>query len=451
MPVHNPKTGGDFSGGTGMTVLERAKKARQASFLLASAALDVKNRALEAVAQALAGHKDEILRANAEDCRRSEEEHLPAPLIKRLKFDEQKLNQVIEGIRSLILLEDPVGRSFMARELEPGLELYRVSCPVGVAGIIFESRPDALVQISSLCLKSGNAVLLKGGSEAAGTNRILTEIIRKASCGAGLPEGWIQLLESREDVQEMFRMNEYIDLLIPRGSNKFVKYIMEHSSIPVLGHADGVCHIYIHEDADPARIIPVVLDAKTQYPAACNSVETLLVNKACARAVLPSVAQALLAEGVSLVGCEESRKILQNASIGEAHREDWETEYVDLKLSIKVVENLDEAVWHINTYGSGHTDAILTEDKSIAGSFMARVDGASVFWNCSTRFADGFRYGFGAEVGISTSKIHARGPVGMEGLMSYKYKLLGRGQVVADFVGGQRSFTHKTLEKSCPL
>ncbi|MDC7232085.1 MAG: glutamate-5-semialdehyde dehydrogenase [Spirochaetales bacterium] len=431
-----------------MTIVERAQEARKASFSLATTSSDTRNRALEAMAAALEARTDDIIRINNDDYERSVSENLPGPLLKRLKFDSDKISQVIEGIRSLIHMDDPVGECKMATELEPGLDLYRISCPIGVTGIIFESRPDALVQISSLCLKSGNAVLLKGGSEASGTNRILSSIIAEATEHAGIPAGWIQLVETRADVNEMFTLNEYIDLLIPRGSNSFVKYIMEHSSIPVLGHSDGICHIYIHEDADLDKINPIVIDSKTQYVAACNTVETLLVHKNRAAAVLPSLKRALDAAGVELCGCEETCRIID---IAPASDEDWATEYVDYKLSVRIVEGLADAVDHINRYGSGHTDAILTEDENTASAFMAKVDASSVFWNCSTRFSDGFRYGFGAEIGISTSKIHARGPVGMEGLMIYKYKLLGKGQTVASFSSGDKKFTHRKLDRNCPL
>ncbi len=400
------------------------------------------------MASALESNKDDIIRANQEDYERSVKENLAGPLLKRLKFDSEKISQVIEGVRSLISMPDPVGETLMATQLEPGLELYRISCPIGVTGIIFESRPDALVQISSLCLKSGNALLLKGGSEASETNRILTRIINESTVAAGLPYGWIQLVQTRDDVNEMFSMNEYIDLLIPRGSNAFVKYIMEHSSIPVLGHSDGICHIYIHEDADTAMVIPIVVDSKTQYVAACNTVETLLVHQDIASRVLPGLKKALEEQKVDLVGCDRCREIID---IVPATEIDWATEYVDYKLSIKIVNSLDEAIEHINYYGSGHTDAILTEAKKTASVFMSRVDASSVLWNCSTRFSDGFRYGFGAEIGISTSKIHARGPVGMEGLMIYKYKLLGSGQLVSQFSSGEKKFTHESLDDKCPL
>lgn len=431
-----------------MTIQDRAKAAKEASIHLAALDTDVKNKALEAIASRLEARKQEIIEANREDYNRSVNEQLEGPLLKRLSFEDAKITGVIDGIRSLVELKDPVGQTKLATQLDEGLDLYRISCPIGVIGIIFESRPDALVQISTLCLKSGNSVLLKGGSEAAKTNRILADIITEASIDAGLPEGWIQLVETRADVNEMFKLSDDIDLLIPRGSNAFVKYIMDNSNIPVLGHADGVCHIYVHDDADDTKIEPIIVDAKTQYVAACNTVETLLVNEKTAPDVLPKIQSALSDKGVELVGCEKTREFI---TIDEATSDDWRTEYVDYKLSIKIVSGLDEAISHINKYGSGHTDAILTENESTAKKFMALVDAANVFWNCSTRFSDGFRYGFGAEVGISTSKIHARGPVGLDGLMIYKYKLIGHGQTVTDFASQKSTFKHIPLNHNCPL
>ena len=430
-----------------MSIKKRAVEARKASLKLAALDGKVKNHALDSMAKALEDRKDEIIRANRDDYLRSEKENVPAPLLKRLKFEGDKISQVIEGILSLKNLEEPVGQTLLATELDKDLELYRISCPIGVVGIIFESRPDALVQISSLCLKSGNALLLKGGSEAAHTNRILSEIISKATAEAGIPEGWIQLVETRADVNEMFKLSEQIDLLIPRGSNAFVKYIMDNSSIPVLGHSDGICHIFIHSDADPAKVVPIVVDSKTQYVAACNTLETLLVHKDSV-SLLPAIRKALEEKNVELCGCEKTRNIIDIAPAGD---EDWATEYVDYKLSIKIVDSMDEAVDHINTYGSKHTDAILTENREEAAVFMDQVDASSVFWNCSTRFSDGFRYGFGAEIGISTSKIHARGPVGLEGLLIYKYKVLGNGQTVAMYSGREKTFKHNPLDRDCPL
>lgn len=419
-----------------------ALQAKKASILMQGVSTELKNRALERIAEALMERKAEILEANRQDMERSASENLAAPLLKRLKFDESKLTNVVEGIHSLMRLEDPVGKTLLARELDEGLRLYRVSVPIGVIGIIFESRPDALVQISTLCLKSGNAVLLKGGSEAMLTNRILAQVISDASVEAGMPEHWINLMESRKEINEMLALDEYIDLIIPRGSNAFVRYIMDHSRIPVLGHADGICHIYIDRDADADRAVDIVVDSKTQYVAVCNALETLLVHRDAAERVLPALKDALEAKSVEIRGCERTRSIIP---CREATEEDWKTEYLDYVLSIKIVDSLDEAIEHINTYGSGHTDAIVSQNEENIRRFLEYVDSANVFANCSTRFSDGFRYGFGAEVGISTNKIHARGPVGLDGLVTYKYKLLGDGHVVADYASGKRHFTHRDL------
>lgn len=425
-----------------MNMTEIATVAKSASILLAATKTEAKDRALAEIARALGDNGAKIVAANKEDLTAAEKNHLAAPLLKRLKFDREKIGQVVAGIESLIALEDPVGRTLAATELDAGLELFKVSCPIGVIGVVFESRPDALVQISTLCLKSGNAVLLKGGSEAARTNRVLTETIAEASEKGGLPEGWIQLLETREDVARMLALDEYIDLVIPRGSNEFVRYIMNNTDIPVLGHAEGICHVYVDGNADVQMAVNIVVDSKCQYVAVCNAAETLLVDSAIAGKFLPQVKAALKEKGVELRGCERTASIIE---VKPATQEDWSTEYLDSVLSIRVVNGLDEAIDHINRYGSKHTDAIVTVDREKAERFMALVDSANVFWNCSTRFSDGFRYGLGAEVGISTSKIHARGPVGLEGLVIYKWKLLGTGQTVADYSEGKKKFTHKNL------
>ncbi len=431
-----------------MTIRDKAKAAKSASFKLAALDSATKDAALELIALRLESRKDEIIAANREDCARSEKEQIAAPILKRLTFEDAKIADVVDGTRSLKNLSDPVGVTLLSTELDKGLDLYRVSCPIGVVGIIFESRPDALLQISTLCLKSGNAVLLKGGSEAALTNRILAEIIDAASKEAGVPEGWIQLVETRADVNEMFALNEEIDLLIPRGSNAFVKYIMDNSSIPVLGHADGVCHIYLHDDCDTDKVVPIVVDSKTQYVAACNTVENILVHESVASRELPRIKAALAEKNVEMVGCKKTCAII---NIPAATTEDWHTEYVDYKVAIKVVSGLDEAIAFINEHGSGHTDSILTESATTAKTFMALVDSACVFQNCSTRFSDGFRFGFGAEVGISTSKIHARGPVGLDGLLIYKYKLIGNGQTVSQYASKEKTYTHKPMNTVCPL
>ncbi|MBC8392661.1 MAG: glutamate-5-semialdehyde dehydrogenase [Deltaproteobacteria bacterium] len=434
------------TGADNMAISEIAALARQASTRLAAAKTEQKNRALEAICTALQENAQAIIAANEEDLIQAEKDSLAAPLLKRLKFDRDKINGVCEGIKSLIAIDDPVGKTLSTTELDEGLELYKVTCPIGVIGVIFESRPDALVQISTLCLKSGNAVLLKGGSEAARTNRILAETISKATAAVGIPDGWLGLLETRADVAEMLRLDDYIDLIIPRGSNEFVKHIMNNTSIPVLGHADGICHVYVDAEADVDMAVRVTVDSKCQYVAVCNAAETLLVHEAIAAAFLPKVKQALEAANTEIRGCEKTRAIID---IKEATEEDWNTEYLDYILSIRVVESLDAAIGHINTYGSGHTDAIVTRNRETAMAFMDLVDAGDVFWNCSTRFSDGFRYGLGAEVGISTNKIHARGPVGLEGLLIYKWRMIGSGQIVADYGGAKgKKFTHNKLNKA---
>ncbi|MFZ9034472.1 MAG: glutamate-5-semialdehyde dehydrogenase [Anaerohalosphaeraceae bacterium] len=429
-----------------MSIKETAAIARQASLRLAAATTEQKNKALKAVRAALLANADAVIAANAADMAQAKKDNLAAPLLKRLKFDQAKIDSVCEGIESLIRLDDPVGQTLTATELDAGLELYKVTCPIGVIGVIFESRPDALVQISTLCLKSGNAVLLKGGSEAMGTNRILAETISQAAVAAGLPDGWLGLLETRGDVAEMLNLDDDIDLIIPRGSNEFVKHIMTHSNIPVLGHADGICHVYIDADADIDMAVNIAVDSKCQYVAVCNAEETLLVHEAIAADILPKLKAALEAKDVEIRGCEKTQSMIDVNAATEA---DWKTEYLDYTLSIRVVDGLEAAIEHINTYGSGHTDAIVTANKETAMAFMDLVDAGDVFWNCSTRFSDGFRYGLGAEVGISTNKIHARGPVGLEGLLIYKWRMIGNGQIVADYGGPDgKKFTHKKLDKN---
>ena len=426
-----------------MSISEIAAAAKRASIQLAAVKTDIKNNALAEIAKALKQNTDEIISANKKDLAAAEKSKLAAPLLKRLKFDENKIADVVAGIESLIKLDDPVGKTLSATELDKGLELYKVSCPIGVIGVIFESRPDALVQISALCLKSGNAVLLKGGSEAQHTNKILADTIRGACEKAGIPKGWLGLMETRAEVTEILKMDEYIDLIIPRGSNEFVRYIMNNTNIPVLGHAEGICHVYVDGEADLEMAVNIVVDSKCQYVAVCNAAETLLVDEEIAKKFLPNIKAALEEKKVEIRGCEKARSIID---VNPTEEKDWSTEYLDLILSIKIVAGLDEAIEHINRYGSRHTDTIITADKEKAKKFMDLVDSANVFWNASTRFSDGFRYGLGAEVGISTNKIHARGPVGLEGLVIYKWKLLGSGQIVADYCGSDaKKFTHKKL------
>ncbi len=429
-----------------MSLLDRIIRAKKAAAGIGAAKGAEKNRALLAIRDGLLADRDKIFTANNRDLSAALENEVPTPLIKRLKFDDSKLQEVLTGIDVLASMEDPIGCTISSRELDANLELFQVTCAIGVVGVIFESRPDALVQISCLCLKSGNSVILKGGAEAAETNRALITTIARAAERTAIPDGWIQLAETREDVREMLALDGQIDLLVPRGSNEFVRYIMDNTNIPVLGHADGICHVYIHDDADVEQAVAVTVDSNTQYVAVCNAVETLLVHEYIAKTFLPKIKRSLESKGVTLRGCDRSLKII---AIEAATDEDWSTEYLDLVLSIKVVDSIEEAIRHINTYGSRHTDAIVTRNRQTAEEFMAYVDSANVFWNCSTRFADGYRYGLGAEVGISTSKIHARGPVGLEGLLTYKWKLFGDGQIAADYVGPEgKSFTHKPISGS---
>ena len=428
------------------TIKQTAQSARNASLQMAALPSEKKNRALEHIARALTKNSSLILAANALDMRNAKASQLSGPMQKRLLFDEKKLQDVVQGLYDMARLPDPVGRTTYQNQLDKGLELYRVTCPIGVIGIIFEARPDALVQISALCLKSSNAVLLKGGAEANETNRVLAKVIRDASLEEGIPEGWISLLMTRTDVMDLLKMDDEVDLIIPRGSNQFVQMIMNNTRIPVLGHADGVCHAYAHKDCDQDMAIRILLDSKAQYVAVCNAAETILIHRDIAPALLPRMKAAFDENRIQIFGCDRTC-----AMTGCEPVTDWHTEYLDYKVSVRIVDSLEDAVSHINQYGSGHTETIITENESAARTFMSLVDAGNVFWNCSTRFSDGFRYGFGAEVGVSTSKIHARGPVGLEGLVTYKYKLFGTGQIVGDYSSGKSSFLHLQTDKDCPF
>ena len=430
-----------------MNIREEAHKMKLTSPFLAATTEEQRNAALAAMAEALSAHKDEIFAANKIDLANAEKNNIQGAVIKRLKFDEGKLRSVIDGIHQLISLPDPIGRKQIMREMDEGLVLTRVSCPIGVIGVIFESRPDALVQIASLCIKSGNAVLLKGGREAYRTNNVLCDIVRVALSDNGFPADTAQLLETREDVASMLKEDTLIDRIIPRGSNAFVRYIMDNSNIPVLGHADGICHVYIDKDADPDMAVKIAVDSKTQNVSVCNAMETLLVHERIAAQFLPEMARRFNARGVRLLGDHETVQLIH---CEEATEKDWMTEYLDATLSIRIVPSIEEAIRHINHYGSHHTDCIVTENQVHAALFLQAVDSAGVYHNCSTRFADGYVYGFGAEVGIATGKIHARGPMGMEGLTSYKYKLLGHGQTMDQVVRGQITYTHRELHDICP-
>jgi glutamate-5-semialdehyde dehydrogenase len=425
------------------TVKEIAAYAKTQSYELASLPEEIRNAALANIAEALTAKQSEIFAANETDLAEAIRAGLAEPVVKRLKFDEHKLADVISGIRDLISLRDPVGKLLSRRQIDTNLILEQVTCPIGVIGVIFESRPDALVQIASLCVKSANCALLKGGSEAANTNRALFDIIYKAGVEAGMPDGFISLITTRAEISEMLKCHEYIDLIIPRGSNEFVRYIMDNSDIAVMGHSDGICHIYVDKAADLAKAVPIIRDSKIQYAAACNAVETVLVHADVADVLLPALADALKEVGVIVRGTPRVVDIIAGAE--PATDEDFLTEYLDFIVSIKTVDSIDEAISHINRFGSHHTDCIITEDDDAAERFMSRVDSAGVYMNCSTRFADGYRYGLGAEVGISTGKLHARGPVGLDGLQTYKYRLFGNGQIVADYAEGRSSFHFKEL------
>ena len=428
------------------SISKQAELAKEASIKLAVLSTKIKNRALLAIADALKRNQKHILDTNKKDIEEAKKSNLNEVLIKRLMLDEHKIDEMVQEVKSVVKLEDPVGKILSQVELDNGLMLYQVTCPIGVIGAIFESRPDVVTQISALCLKSGNAVILKGGSEAKNSNKVLVNIISKTAENSGLPKGAIQLLETREEVSQMLKLSDYINLIIPRGSNKFVKYVQEHTKIPVLGHSEGICNVFVDKDADIKKAIDICFDAKCQYPAVCNAMETMLVHKDIAKKFLPFMIDKFKKAKVEIRGDDKTRKIVNN--IKKTTEKDWATEYNDLILSVKIVDDLNEAINHINKYGSKHTDAIVTENKKNADIFMNLVDSASVMWNASTRFADGFRYGKGAEVGISTAKIHSRGPVGLEGLVIYKYKLIGKGHIVKDYSGkNAKRFKHKIIKK----
>lgn len=425
-----------------MNIRESVRNMKTVSPVLAASSAEVRNEALIKIAEALAAHAEEIFAANRKDLAAADEKGIAPAVKKRLLYSEGKMQDSVAGLRQLASLPDPLGKVTLDRELDEGLRLTRVTCPIGVIGVIFEARPDALVQISSLCLKSGNCAVLKGGKETAETNRVLFEVIYRAAVAAGLPEGCLLLAEQHSEIDELLTCDKEVDLLIPRGSNAFVRYIMDHTKIPVMGHADGICHIFVDKDADQDKAIRVIIDAKTQYTAACNAVETILVDRAIAGEFLPKLAAAFEAAGIKMRGTAEVSEITPCEVMGE---EDFATEYLDLIASVKLVDGVAEAVRHINYFGSHHTDSVMTENEETAAYFTQMVDSAGVYVNVSTRFADGFRYGFGAEVGISTGKIHARGPVGLEGLVTYKYRLTGDGHIVGDFASGKRTFHHRDL------
>ena len=406
-----------------MKINEILQNVKKDSAALAVSSNEKRNDALLAISSALYENREEIFKANKADMDKALEEGIAAPIVSRLKFNQEKLAVCMEGIKDLIGLSDPLRKVMLKRELDKDLVLTKLTCPIGVIGVIFESRPDALVQISTLCVKSGNCAVLKGGSEAKNTNRALYEVIYKAGVNAGLPEGFLTLIEDRAGIAELLKCHNEVDLIIPRGSNGFVQYIMENSKIPVMGHADGICHIYVDKDADIDLAVKVIIDSKTQYPAACNALETLLVHEDIYQKVIEKLPKSI-----------------------ELRQGDFNEEYLDYIMTARKIACLEDAVIYINQHGSHHTDCIITEDDAKAEYFMNYVDSAGVYHNCSTRFADGYRYGFGAEVGISTGKLHARGPVGLDGLVTYKYTLKGKGQIVSDYASGKSKFNFKDLD-----
>ena len=409
-----------------------AKNAKIASKKIAVVSSEIRNRALINIAQSIENSRESIFAANESDLKNAEilvnENKISKSTFNRLKLDENKMRDMIQGVRDVAKLEDPIGKILLKRELDEGLVLTKKSCPIGVLGIIFEARPDVISQISALAIKSSNAVILKGGKESVNTNKEIMRVIKEALAKTeGFPENVINQVFTREDVTNMLKQDKYIDLIIPRGGNNLVKFIKENTNIPVLGHADGICHIFVDKSAEFEKAKDIIIDSKTQYPSACNSVETLLVHK-------------------DFPKFEELIEELKKADIKIVFNPDnWHKEYSDKILSLKIVESLEEAIEHINEFSSGHTESIITEDRQNVEIFMSSVDSAGVYHNVSTRFADGFRYGFGAEVGISTNKTHARGPVGLEGLTIYKYNIEGNGNIVRDYVEGKKHFRHKDL------
>jgi glutamate-5-semialdehyde dehydrogenase len=427
----------------------QVQQTRRAARELARLSTAQRNQVLLTAADLLEAHEAEILKANQEDI--ASLEHgissgtASAALLKRLRTSAAGVKDMARQVRDVARLEDPVGRVIATTELDSDLTLHKVSCPLGVVAVIFESRPDVVPQVGSLAIKTGNGLVLKGGAEARQTNRVLVSIWHHAlaTISPSLREA-ICALEDRAEVMQVLEMEREIDLVVPRGSTEFVNFVFQHSRIPVLGHGSGVCHIYVDSAADLNMAREIILDAKTQYPAACNSVEKVLVHQKVAANFLAELVTTLQSAGVEVRGCLETASLVPRQQIVPATEEDWNTEYGDLKITLKIVRDVDEAIEHINHYGSRHTESILTQDAATAELFMNEVDAASVFHNASTRFADGFRYGLGAELGISNSKLHARGPVGLEGLLTYKYKLHGSGQTVTDYVQGKRTFKHRS-------
>ena len=423
-------------------LLQRAANVRRHAMGLARCGDDQRQAAVAAMAAALERASAVILLANEADLSAAAAEGLAPALVARLKLDTGKLALAIEGVRQVAALSDPLGRRQLHTELDTNLVLERLTVPLGVLGVIFEARPDAVMQIASLAIRSGNGALLKGGREAARSCQAILEALKEGLAGTGVDPGCLELLTSREESLGLLRLDGLVDLIIPRGSNALVRYIQDHTRIPVLGHADGLCHLYVDAAADVEQAVRLSVDSKAQYPAACNAIETLLVHQAIAPRFLPPAIAALREAGVELRGDPRACALGVPTPASDA---DWDTEYSDLVLSVKVVADLEEALAHIARHGSRHTEAICTGDAAVAERFLASVDSAGVYWNCSTRFADGHRYGFGAEVGISTQTLPPRGPVGLEGLVTYRYLLRGEGHIAADYASGDRRFQHRSL------
>lgn len=430
-----------------MELIDLVKNAKESTYKLQSLNTEIKNYALSEIAKNIEKRKSEIFEANNKDLENAKEllnnKKISLSMFNRLKLDDNKMIDIISGIKDVIKLEDPINKILAEIELDDDLILKKVSCPIGLIAVIFEARPDVISQISSLCIKSSNAVILKGGSEGENTNKIIFEIINQVlSDIKEFPKNSVNLVFSREDIKNILSMDKYIDLIIPRGSNDLVQYIKANTNIPVLGHADGICHLYVDESANIENALKICLDSKAQYPSACNSVETILINKNIANEFLKKLYSLFKENEIKINGDEEVKKILSDIVIVK----DWHKEYGDKEVSLKIVDNVEEAYKHINKYSSHHTDSIISENKENIEKFMTFVDSANVYSNVSTRFSDGFRYGFGAEVGISTNKTHARGPVGLEGLTIYKYKLFGSYQIVDDYVSHKSSFKHKRIK-----
>ncbi|EEA06837.1 gamma-glutamyl phosphate reductase family protein [Cryptosporidium muris RN66] len=438
------------------SLLTIAKKARNSGILLSSTTQQERNKILKTIIEELENRRSTILSANDEDLCLAKKNNISSVMQKRLQFSEQKLNSCIVGINDVISFEDPLGKITLAREITSnGLQLFRKTCPIGVLLIIFEARPEVGIQIASLAIKSGNALILKGGSEAHNTNSQIVEAIKAAlrrvtTTNNSINEDIVQIVYTHEQVQGLLKISEYIDLVIPRGSGQLVNIVKQNTSIPVMGHAEGVCMVYVDRDYDNEKALDIVIDSKTDYPAACNAMETLLVHKSIISSFLPLLSKRLEEKnfGVTFYADDYCINFLPKDKTKSVTEDLLSHEFSGLSMCVLSVSNIDEAIKHINEYGSHHTDAIVTSNQGNAELFANKIDSADVFINCSTRFADGFRFGFGAEIGISTGRIHARGPVGLEGLLTYKYILKGNGQTVGQYSQGLFQYTRNEINLS---